>query len=68
MEEVLSNVLTTDRLPSRSTFAPANTPHPATLVSHADPNEITHAWLLEQRKSLPTFLPSIRSFFFFLFS
>ena len=62
MEDAISHLLTTDRVPSRSTMAPANTPHPATLVSHADPNDITHAWLLEQCKSHLQFLPSVRSF------
>lgn len=48
MEDVLSHLLKTDREHTRSTFAPANTPHPTTLVSSTDQNEVTHAWLLEQ--------------------
>jgi len=51
MEDALSNLLQTDRERSRSTFAPANTPHPTTIVSTFDHTEITHAWLVEQCKS-----------------
>ena len=63
MEEALSHLLTTDRVPSRSTLVPANTPHPATLVSNSDPNNVTHAWLLEQCKHQPVYLhPNLSTF------
>jgi hypothetical protein len=50
MEDVLSQLLKTERMPSRSTLAPANTPHPSNILATIDPNEVTHAWLLEQCK------------------
>ncbi len=55
MEDALSPLLKSDHERSRSMFAPANTPHPATLVTTSESPEITHAWLLEQCKYKDSF-------------
>jgi hypothetical protein len=65
MEDALSQLLKTEHIQTRSTLAPANTPHPSSILSTIDPNEVTHAWLLEQCKSITIiFLHSMFSFFY----
>jgi hypothetical protein len=51
MEDVLSNLLKTNRDQTKSTIIPnENSPHSNTIVTTSDQNEVTHAWLLEQCK------------------
>ncbi len=56
MEDALSQLLKGDHVKSRTTLAPANTPHHSHVTSTVDPSEVTHAWLLEQCKHNDLFL------------
>lgn len=50
MEDVLSNLLHTDRQSRQMTTLHNNTPLPPRISAEAEEQGVTHAWLLEQRK------------------
>jgi len=65
MEDVLSNLLKTDREHRRSRLMPTNTSHPPIITTTSDHNEVTHAWVLEQCKYSAT--SSTTHFYSFLY-
>ena len=51
MEDVLSNLLNTDRQSRQPTMQHHNTPLPPRIPAESEEHGVTHSWLLEQRKS-----------------